>query len=289
MAFEYSILAAFGAMVCWGIGDFLIQRSTRKFGNVEALAFIGTIGSIGLLPFILQEIPLLNSIENLAFLIFIGLFTFLVAMLDFEALKQGKLSVVDVILEIELPITVLLGIIFFRETLSMQQIAFILLALFGIMLIAVKSFSKKNLLKKFEKGALIAFAGAVGMGLLNFFTSSASKQISPLMAIWFPWVIFTAVSVFYLWKKKKLRDLLRNASKYPALVFGMGIFDTLAWIFFAFAVVNSALSITIAITESYAAIAVILGVVFNRERISRLQLFGAAIALAASFALGLIA
>src|SRR3989344_1927258 len=103
MAFEYSILAAFGAMVCWGIGDFLIQRSTRKFGNVEALAFIGTIGSIGLLPFILQEIPLLNSIENLAFLIFIGLFTFLVAMLDFEALKQGKLSVVDVILEIELP------------------------------------------------------------------------------------------------------------------------------------------------------------------------------------------
>src|SRR3989344_6699605 len=122
MAFELSILAAFGAMICWGFGDFLIQRSTRKFGNVEALAFIGIIGSIGLLPFIIPELSLLYTAENAAFLLFVGVFTFIVALLDFEALKEGKLSVIDVILEVELPITVVLGIIYFGEELTSAQI-----------------------------------------------------------------------------------------------------------------------------------------------------------------------
>ena len=30
MSLELPILAAFGAMLSWGIGDFLIQRSTRS-------------------------------------------------------------------------------------------------------------------------------------------------------------------------------------------------------------------------------------------------------------------
>jgi hypothetical protein len=34
-----SIAAALGAMLAWGIGDFLIQRVTRHVGDVEALAW----------------------------------------------------------------------------------------------------------------------------------------------------------------------------------------------------------------------------------------------------------
>ena len=31
---------AFVAMLCWGFGDFLIQRATRKIGDFEILAVI---------------------------------------------------------------------------------------------------------------------------------------------------------------------------------------------------------------------------------------------------------
>ncbi len=37
MIIELSILFAFCAMICWGFGDFLIQRTVRKIGDVEAL------------------------------------------------------------------------------------------------------------------------------------------------------------------------------------------------------------------------------------------------------------
>ena len=50
------LLFAFGAMLFWGIGDFLIQRVTRKVGNIEALAWIGIIGTIGLLPFAWKDL-----------------------------------------------------------------------------------------------------------------------------------------------------------------------------------------------------------------------------------------
>ncbi len=57
--FELSLLAAFGAMICWGIGDFLIQRTVRKVGDIEALAFIGIVGSVGLIPFVWNDLKLI--------------------------------------------------------------------------------------------------------------------------------------------------------------------------------------------------------------------------------------
>ncbi len=65
----------------------------------------------------------------------------------------------------------------------------------------------------------------------------------------------------------------------------MGVFDTLAWIFYAFAVFNEEISIITAITESYPAIALFLGVFINREKIRGYQWAGAGVALTASFIL----
>lgn len=179
MPFEISILAAFGAMLFWGVGDFFIQRSTRRIGDTESLAFIGIIGALGLLPFVLPELPALFTVPNIVLLSFIGLVGFVVAMINLEALKEGKLSVIDVILEIELPITAVLGFAFFRESLSLILIAIISIIFIGIVLISVDSFSLKRNSKKLEKGILLAVITAVGMALVNFLTAFGSKEISP--------------------------------------------------------------------------------------------------------------
>ena len=67
----------------------------------------------------------------------------------------------------------------------------------------------------------------------------------------------------------------------------MGIIDTLAWVFYAFAIVKYEISITTAITESYPAIALFLGLWFNRERIDWHQYLGAALAIISSVILAL--
>lgn len=289
MIFELSVLAAFGAMLCWGFGDFFIQKSTRKVGNIEALAFIGIIGSIGLLPFVVFELPLLFSFENLVLLCFVGIATLVIALFNFEALKKGKLSVVEIVFEIELPITVLLGFLFFAETLSALQMALILFILLGVGLISLSNVSKQQFLKSFEKGIAMAIIGGIGLAFLDFLTAAASRKVSPLMAIWMPFVVFTILCLLLIWRREGFKKFAGNAAKYKFTLLGMGIFDTIAWVFFAIAVFEKQLAITTAITESYPAVALLLAVCINKEKIRKHQYAGAAIALAACILLGLFA
>ncbi len=285
MPFEISILAAFGAMFFWGVGDFFIQRSTRKIGDTESLAFIGIIGALGLLPFVLPELPLFFTVQNIILLSFIGVVGFVVAMINFEALKEGKLSVIDVILEIELPITAMLGFMFFRESVSLILIAIISIIFIGTVLISVDSFSLKRNSKKIEKGILLALLTAAGMAVVNFLTAYGSKEISPLMVIWLPWVVIAVISLFFIGRREGFKRLFHNGLRFKRLILVMGIIDTLAWLSYAVALAENELAITTAITESYPAIAIFLGVWLNREKILPHQYAGAALALIASVSL----
>ncbi|MEK6902933.1 MAG: EamA family transporter [archaeon] len=113
MDIQTGVLFAFAAMICWGVGDFLIQRTVRKIGIVEGLAVIGIVGTVGLLPFVWNDLQIIFQPENASLLLGLGVVTFIAAMFNLYAYKIGKLSVVEFVLEIELPVTVILGIVFF--------------------------------------------------------------------------------------------------------------------------------------------------------------------------------
>ena len=285
MIIEYSILLAFIAMLCWGLGDFFIQRNVRRIGNLESLFFLCLIGAVGMLPWVASEYALLLSPENLFFLGLLGLLTFGVAWLNFEALKQGKLSVIDVLLELELPVVIVLGFFFFRESLSFWQGVVIGILFIGIILVALEKFSLKHLFKRLEKGALIAVAAALGLGLLDFFTAASSRSINPLLAIWFPYVIVAGVSAFFVFRKQRISKMLRMSRPYSWWILGMAVFDTLAWLAYAYAMKLENIAVITAITEAYPAVALFLGIWLNKERIQKHQYAGAGIALGASFAL----
>ena len=290
MPFEGSIMAAFGATLLWGFGDFFIQRETRKVGDMESLAFISIMGAFGLFPFVLAELPSLFTMQNVFLLSFIGIITFITSVVDFEALKKGKLSVIEVIFEIELPVSVVLGFLFFKETLTFVQFFTIFLIFAGIVMVSVRSFSRGhwNNIKKFEKGVILAFLAAVLMGFDNFFVAVGSKNVSPLMVIWMPWLVMAIVSLFFIWRKNGFASLMHDTATFKRLILITGIVDTLGWLFYATALAKNELSIVTAITETYPAIAIFLGVWLNKEKIMPHQYGGAALALAASVALALI-
>ncbi|MDZ4230023.1 MAG: EamA family transporter, partial [Candidatus Veblenbacteria bacterium] len=117
------ILAALGALLSWGFGDFSIQRATRAFGDVRTLIFIGLAGIIGLFPFVYDEIvPLLADRGRMLLLVVTGLVVFVAAILDFEALKQGKIAVIEPVLAFELPVAVALSTVFLSEQLTPMQL-----------------------------------------------------------------------------------------------------------------------------------------------------------------------
>lgn len=286
MGLEVSMLFALGAMLCWAFGDFLIQRSTRKIGDIESIAFIGIIGCIALFPFAIKDFHLLFSLPNVFLLLLFSIIIFITTFFDFEALREGKLSVIDVILEIELPITITLGFIFFNETLSAIQFLIISFIFIGIVLVATKSFSHWK--TKLEKGALLAFFAAFGMGIANFLAAKSSRQISPLLTIWAVWTFTAIFSLIFIWKREGTLKFIKDGKKFKLLILAMGIFDTAAWIFYALAVLKNEISITTAITESYPAIALFWGFWLNKEKINWHQWLGAALALSASFVLAFL-
>src|SRR3989338_9502110 len=61
---EYlGIIFALIALVSWGVGDFFIQRSARKFGDWESIFAIEITGLVVLLPFVFRD---LGGILNLS-------------------------------------------------------------------------------------------------------------------------------------------------------------------------------------------------------------------------------
>ena len=289
MDITIGILGAFGAMLCWGVGDFLIQRSVRKIGNLEALAAIGITGTLGLLPFIFKDIPLLLQPSNLFLLLVLSVITFITSVLNFEAFREGKLSVVDVILEVELPVTIVFAWMFLRETVSPAQLFILFVIFIGVILVAIESLSLSHLKKSLEKGAVLAFFAAVMMGLSNFFTAASARTISPLLAIWLPWMIVSVLCIGVLVKRGTFLVGVHNAIASKRLIIAMGILDTLAWLLYAFTLQSNQVAIATGISESYPAIAVMLGVWFNKESVKKHQYLGVIVALGASIVLAIIA
>ena len=291
-----SIIFAFGAMLCWGIADFLIQKTVRRLGSIITLAWIGIFSSILLLPLVFKDLTNLRE-QELLILLGSGVITFFSAYFHFKALEIGKLSVVEIILTIELPITILFGIIFFHESLDAFQICMVIVLMLGIGLIsyredndlsfwqkAINNIIRYDIFKKarLEKGVWLALLTGVFLGIVNFVTAYGAKEISPLLSIWLPWFVFLIICLAYLASRGQLKKMWQSGWRARSLVVPMTIVDIAAWLFYVFAVKDSALSVTIIITQSYPVVAALLAISLNHERLRWYQYGGIILAMGAS-------
>ncbi|MBI5733072.1 DMT family transporter [Candidatus Jorgensenbacteria bacterium] len=284
------ITLALLALFSWGFGDFFIQRTTRAIGIPRALFFIGFVALIVLFPFVQNDLPkLFGNPSNLLLLIIVSVIVFLAAIADFEALKIGKLAIIDPIVGLELPITIGISIVLWHETLTSTQI-FLTLAIFaGIMLAITEHHTHLHYHKRiFEKGVVYAGLAAVGMALVNFLIGVASQKISPLVTIWFTHGFLFLLCGAYLVAKGELKRIVTDLKKSGWIIAAQSIFDNAAWIFYAFATTYIPISIAIAVSESYIALAVLLGVFANREKLKWHQYLGIVLATIGVISLSLI-
>jgi len=277
---------AFIAMLCWGFGDFLIQRSTRKVGDWEALFFISLFGVVVLLPFVYKRLPALISSggETLLVLGVLCFVLFFAAILDFEALRVGKLAVIEPVWSFEVPVSALLAFFILSERISWSQGALIVALLVGLALVSLRSkFELRRLL--LERGTMLALFGAVMMGAANFFMGWGSRLSDPLMANFLADLFIAAVTLVVLVSTGRFRRTLRDSISNRGLLIPMSVADKVAWVAFAFALVLAPIAIATALSESYIIIAVILGLIINRERLLSHQKVGLSLATLSAIAL----
>jgi len=280
------ILFALLALISWGLGDFLIQRSTRKFGDWQTLFFITAAGAIFTFPIIAKDLAALSFFQ-IALLSLSSLVILIAALLDFEALKVGKISVVEPVYAFEILITTLVAAIFIRELLSFWQLALLLLLIVGIFLVATKSFSKFKKIS-LEKGVWLAIAATINMGVVNFLFGLSGRETSPVMINWFISAVIAVVCIIYLFYKKDWAKVGKNLGQRYPLILAVSFFDNLAWIAFAYSALFMPIAIATGISESYIALAAILGIIFNQEKLKRHQWIGFALVVCAAAALAVI-
>ncbi|MFA6094391.1 MAG: DMT family transporter [Candidatus Paceibacterota bacterium] len=281
------ILLAFGAMLCWGMGDFFIQRTTRKLGDWEALFFISIIGFFVVLPFVVNDMRSIVSeisVRDLPVLAIACVAILIAAIFNFETLKKGKLAIVEPIQSLEIPTAGILAFFFLQETISFPQFTFVALLMVGLILVSFKggTFSKKLLL---EKGVRIGIISAIIMGAANFFIGWGARISNPLIINLITDAFMVIGSGIYLIFSGKVSSLAQDFRNNFSLLIAMGLADKMAWVAFAFAMVLSPMAVAGAISESYILIAIVLGVVINKEKIRPHQAIGLVCAVAAAIIL----
>lgn len=284
------IILAFVALIGWGFGDFFIQRTARSIGSLRALFFIAAGGSLILLPFVAREIPEILTASSPIWILTVtsalGLFP---ALGYFEGLREGKMSVIEPILSLELPITIGLGVVIHGEHVSLGQALAIALVFVGIILIVTKRRPSLGRVRVLERGVLFAIAAACGLGLGNFIVGISSQNVGPVLTIWFTHTCFALYCFFLLAARRELGGLGAALLKAKAKVGAQVAFDLTAWLSFATATTLVPISIATTISESYIVLASLLGLYVNRERIKTHQALGMACAAGGAILLSYLA
>jgi len=273
------ILFALCALFGWTFGDFFIQRGARTVGSWRTLFYIGAMGGLFLFPFVYQEIgPAFSHWNNAVIFGLLLLVTLFAALFQFEALKSGKIAIIEPVFSIELPITVGFCLVLWKETLNVVQALLMLTVFVGIMLAVTIHHTRLHYHKRiFEKGFVLAGIGAIGMALVNFLTGVSSQGTSPLLTIWILHGGLSIICLAYLFWSGEIKQLLWDFRRHRNTVLAFSMFDNFAWISFAFAVRYIPISIATTISESYIALTVLLGIFVNREKLKPHQLAGIAL------------
>lgn len=284
--YSIGIGLAFVAMLCWGFGDFLIQKSTRKIGDWETLFIICGFGSVVLLPFVWNNLArVISGDKNILLVLFGGAFILLIAaLLDFEALKKGKLSIVEPIWSVEIIVATILAFTILGERISLIQVFIILILISGLVLVSLK---ENHSIKSFllERGVVLAFIAALVMGVANFFIGWGARLSNPLMVNFIVNIFITFISGLYLVRKNKLVNTFKDVSRFRRLILPMAISDNSAWVAFAFAMTLAPIAIAVALSESYIIVAVLLGLFINKEKLQGHQKFGLILAVISALVL----
>lgn len=288
MDYQLGIVAALIAMVCWGFGDFLMQKAARKIGDWESLFYVSLFGTVVILPFIYGQLPLLISDPIGTILLFVTSVVLLgAALLDLTALKEGKLAVAEPIFVLEIPIATLFAFFLINEGVTLLQTILISGLMVGLVLVSLRNVHIKRK-RWLEKGVLLAFVGSVFMGATNFAFGAASRHTSALMVNWFTSFFLVVVCLVYLAYKSKLHKLNLDGHRSPKLLLAFGALDNAAWIGFAYATVLVPIAIAVSISQCFIIITVLLGLYVSREKLLRHQQVGLVIAIALAILLAAV-
>jgi drug/metabolite transporter (DMT)-like permease len=265
------------SMASWGIADFLAAKSSRKIGFALTLLWSQIFGFFIISIYFLTNFQLFNLSDVPKFLLILaiaGILNMIAGLAYFKGLKEGKVSLVSPIGASFALIIVILSILFFKETLTANQIIGIILIILGLPLLSI-NIKKISGVKKIDTlvGAKEGLVAMLGWGFSLFLIIPAIKVLNwflPIFIFRFFTLLFLLSYVFFGKQSFKISFPITSLAL-PLLI---GLLDVIAFFGYSFGIKGEYASIVAPIVASFPLITVILARVFFKEKIVLNQALG---------------
>jgi drug/metabolite transporter (DMT)-like permease len=264
------LLLALGASLAWGIADFVGPLLSRTLGTLRVLLWAQVGGALGIAIVVAVRgegpagwgvvFAIAAAIGGTA-----GLYAY------YRGMQLGTMSVVAPIAGASAIIPVVFGIATGDDP-SAAQIAGIACAIVGV---ALASIEHREGSRRLAAGVGLALLAALGFGFYFPWMHAAGK-----VDFWWASLIFRTTALFLIASAVAVRrPQLRLTRRQLAIVFAVGIGDTIGNALFAATSGQGLVSLTAVLASLYPIVTVILAGVVLHERVAPLQKAGIALTL----------
>jgi drug/metabolite transporter (DMT)-like permease len=259
------LFLALGASLAWGVSDFVGPLVARTVGTLRVLfwAQIGGLLAIGLAVAVRGQGPagwgvmfaILASIGGM-----LGLFAY------YRGIQRGAISVVAPIAGVSAVVPVIFGIAT-GDSPSALQLAGVACALLGVALASIEHHEGS---RRVAAGAGLALLAAAGFGFYFPWMHAAGK-----VDFWWASLIFRTVALLLVAAVvAQQRTPLRLGKRDLAIVFAIGIGDTVGNALFAASSGHGLISLTSVLASLYPVVTVLLAASVLHERVAPMQRAG---------------
>ena len=257
--------------MAWGVGTLCSARSSRIIGATSVVAWVMLIGLAANLAVIaVGPKPGSLGATDIAWMLVSGLGNASGLVLEYSALRRGKVGIVTPVASTEGAIAAVLAVVA-GEALGVATAGLLAIVVLGVVLAGVaseESAAGQRNLAAFWLAALAALS--FGIGIFAMGHLSASLPVG--WAVLPPRLVGVAAVTIPLALSRRLR-LARSALP---LVVTTGLAEVLGFVCFAVGARHS-IAVAAVLGSQFAVVASVAAYLFLRERLTRLQLVGVAL------------
>ncbi len=272
MAF-IGLLFSLLAMVLWGFEELFLKKTIARVRTLTTL-LINTITGV-ILQFVIVIVFIgkitLIPLNDLIWVIFAVITTFLGYLFFYKALGKQKLSLISSLDESWIIVSIMIAIVFLGEKLSFINIFSVILVLLGAFLISANFKKIKGI--RFISGSGYELLSVIFIGITVPLEKVIVERIGEANAIiYLGGLILPAIFLYkYLMKER----FFRPNKKAIRTGIASGIFDGLAFTFYLLALKSTNVSVIAPIVASSVVVSVFLGRIYLKEKMTLKQIIGA--------------
>jgi drug/metabolite transporter (DMT)-like permease len=263
-----ALLGGLGAALAWGTSTLCSARSSRIIGASSVVAWTMLIGLVANLAVIAVG-PRLGPLgaTDIAWMVVAGVGNVSGLLLEYSALRRGKVGIVTPVASTEGAIAAVLAVAA-GEALGVTQAGLLAIVVLGIVLAGLAPEESTSDQRQSAAFWLAALA-ALFFGISIFATGHLSASLPVGWAVLPPRLVGVVAVTIPLAMSRRLR-LARSALP---LVVITGVAEVLGFVCFAVGARDS-IAIAAVLGSQFAIVASVAAYVFLRERLTRLQLAG---------------